>query len=145
MNYNVNEDLHRSQELVCALNKARNLAAAELDAGLKDVGIDVQQLGILLTLTRENATSAAALSKLLGVHPGRMTRVLDGLERSGLVQRSRNSEDRRVVNVSLTQAGRETAERSAQVIATAQLRRLTRFTKSEFEILSSLLCKLLDA
>ncbi|MBN3787944.1 MarR family transcriptional regulator [Burkholderia sp. Ac-20353] len=145
MDYRVNEDLDRSQKLVVALGKARNQAASELDATLKDIGINAQQLGILLTLTRDSATSAAALSKLLGVDPSRMTRVLDGLERSGLVQRSRNSADRRVVNVSLTQAGWGTVEQSAQAIPAVRPRQLACFTNAEFETLSRLLFKLLAA
>jgi DNA-binding MarR family transcriptional regulator len=75
MTYQVTKNPSEPRAVV-ALSKARNWVAAELDAGLKDVGINVQQLGILLTLARDNARSPIALAKLLGVDPGRMTRVL---------------------------------------------------------------------
>jgi DNA-binding MarR family transcriptional regulator len=101
----VNDDFERTQNLVFTLGKARNLVDAELDAGLRDVRVNVQQLGILLTLARDNATSPVALSKLLGVHRVVITRMLDRLVRSWLVQRTRNDKDRRVVDLWLTQRG----------------------------------------
>ncbi|TKC87695.1 MarR family transcriptional regulator [Trinickia terrae] len=145
MSYLVNDDFERTKNLVFALSKARNLVAAELEAGLNDVGINVQQLGVLVALARGNASTPAELSKLLGVNPGRMTRVLDEMERSALVQRSRNGNDRRVVDVALTPEGRRTAALSGQIVSTVRIRRLSRFTTSEFDVLSALLCKLLDA
>ena len=77
MNGPVNEDFERTQRLVCVLGQAHHLMATELRAGVKDAGLNLQERGILLTLARGSAKTPAALAKLLGVHPARMTRVLD--------------------------------------------------------------------
>jgi DNA-binding MarR family transcriptional regulator len=143
MNVPINEDLERTQNLVLALGKARNLMAAELNAGLKPLGANLQERGILQALARESVKSPAALSKLLYMHPGRMSRVLDKLERSGLVERTRNGADRRLVDVSLTLAGQERAASDTRHVGTRTSGRLAHFTNSDFEALNGLLCKLL--
>lgn len=144
MDQPVDEDFEQSRKLLFTLNQARSLLVAELDGALKDAGINAQQLGIVLALAREGARSAVALSKLLGVDGGFMTRMLDGLEAKGMLHRSRNGEDRRVVDLSLTQKGRETAALSLGLAPAVLNRRLAHFTKPEFETLGTLLRKLLD-
>jgi MarR family transcriptional regulator, 2-MHQ and catechol-resistance regulon repressor len=57
----------------------------------------------------------ASLAEASGVTSSATTRLVDGLEKSGWVERSRADDDRRRIEVSLTAAGRELAERlSAQ-------------------------------
>jgi DNA-binding MarR family transcriptional regulator len=143
MNGPVNEDFERTQRLVCVLGQAHHLMATELRAGVKDSGLNLQERGILLTLARGSAKTPAALAKLLGIHPARMTRVLDKLETSGLVERARNGADRRLVDVSLTQEGCAVAARSADVAPGAWSERLSHFSKSDFDALSALLSRLL--
>ncbi|MGF6955626.1 MarR family winged helix-turn-helix transcriptional regulator [Paraburkholderia youngii] len=144
MDDSINEDFERTQKLVSVLGQARQLIASELRAGLADAGLNLQQRGVLLTLARRSAKTPAALSKLAGVHPTRMTRVLDRLEDSGLIERARNGRDRRFVNVSLTQKGRAIAARHTRVVQGAWSERLSHFSKSDFDSLSLLLSRLLD-
>ncbi|WP_321898711.1 MarR family winged helix-turn-helix transcriptional regulator [Paraburkholderia heleia] len=112
-------------------------------AGLKDAGLNLQERGILLTLACGSAKTPAALAKRLCVHPARVTRVLDKLETSGLVERARNGTDRRLVDVSLTREGRAVAARNADVAPGAWSERLSHFSKSDFDALSTLLSRLL--
>ncbi|MBB5402364.1 MarR family winged helix-turn-helix transcriptional regulator [Paraburkholderia youngii] len=144
MDDSINEDFERTQKLASVLGQARQLIASELRAGLADAGLNLQQRGVLLTLARGSAKTPAALSKLAGVHPTRMTRVLDRLEDSGLIERARNGRDRRLVNVSLTQKGRAIAARHTRVVQGAWSERLSHFSKSDFDALSLLLSRLLD-
>lgn len=51
------------------------------------------------------------LAKQAGSSPSAMTRLVDGLETRGWVERARPREDRRRVQVELTATGREEAER----------------------------------
>jgi MarR family transcriptional regulator, 2-MHQ and catechol-resistance regulon repressor len=53
----------------------------------------------------------ASLAESSGVTSSATTRLVDGLEKSGWVGRSRAGDDRRRIEVSLTPAGRELAER----------------------------------
>ena len=51
------------------------------------------------------------LAASLGLSHSRMVRIVDGLERDGLVRRAPGIEDRRTVSVILTKAGRAVAQR----------------------------------
>ena len=56
--------------------------------------------------SEEGILSEKELGKLLSLDSGTLTPVLKGLEKNGLVARSRSKNDERVVNVSLTDQGR---------------------------------------
>ncbi|PVX81343.1 MarR family winged helix-turn-helix transcriptional regulator [Paraburkholderia unamae] len=121
--------------------KARNLVVAELDTALKDLDITSQQMGILLSLKQRVATTPFELSKLLGIDTGLMTRMLDKLETKGLLERSRDANDRRVVNLNLTAQGLETAAQIPEIAPHVLNARLHKFTKAEFAELNRLLRK----
>ncbi|MCP3723496.1 MarR family transcriptional regulator [Paraburkholderia sp. CNPSo 3272] len=124
--------------------KARNLIVAEMDSALKDLDITGQQMGILLSLKQGVATTPFELSKLLGIDTGLMTRMLDKLETKGLLERSRDADDRRVVNLNLTAKGMETATQIPEVAPQVLNARLRKFTKAEFAELNRLLRKFTD-
>jgi DNA-binding MarR family transcriptional regulator len=71
-----------------------------------DGGLSYGQVRALFTLEREERATAGQLAKAADLTPGTMTALLDQLERDGMVQRTRSTDDRRVVYVSLTPAGR---------------------------------------
>jgi DNA-binding MarR family transcriptional regulator len=112
-----------------------------MDAALKDLDISSQQMGILLALTRGAAATPFELSKLLGIDTGLMTRTLDKLEAKGLLKRSRSVDDRRVVNLTLTEKGEEVAAQIPEIAPQVLNERLKKFTKAEFEELRRLLRK----
>ncbi|WP_321915010.1 MarR family transcriptional regulator [Paraburkholderia sp. J11-2] len=124
--------------------KARNLVVAEMDAALKGLDITGQQMGILLSLKQGVATTPFELSKLLGIDTGLMTRMLDKLETKGLLERSRDADDRRVVNLHLTAKGQATAAQIPEVAPHVLNARLRKFTKAEFAELNRLLRKFTD-
>jgi MarR family 2-MHQ and catechol resistance regulon transcriptional repressor len=66
-----------------------------------------RQFGVLETLYHLGPMRQGEICTKLLTSGGNITLVVDNLERDGLVQRERSAEDRRVVNVSLTAAGRE--------------------------------------
>jgi hypothetical protein len=61
-----------------------------------------------------------------------------------LVRRARNCLDRRAVNLTLTEAGRNAASRIAEIVLAMLNRRLSGFALLEFAALCGLLGKLLD-
>ncbi|GAB2896943.1 MarR family transcriptional regulator [Paraburkholderia jirisanensis] len=134
-----NYDLTASVGFV--LNKARNLILTEMDAALKDLDISSQQMGILLSLKQKLASTPFELSTLLGIDTGLMTRMLDKLESKALIQRSRDTADRRVVNLTLTSSGRAVAARIPEIAPVVLNERLKKFTKAELDELRRLLHK----
>jgi DNA-binding MarR family transcriptional regulator len=132
------------QRIVLALSKARHQLHADMDGALAGTGVSGTHIGPLLLLSTGLARSSVELSKLLGFNSGFITRVVDALEKQGLVRRDRNSPDRRVINLTLTDAGRNLAARIAEISPTVLDRRLSGFTPLEFATLCRLLGKLLD-
>lgn len=72
--------------------------------------VTVPQCVVLQELLRGPA-DVSTLAKTMGVTNSAMTRLLDGLEKRAYVRRERSSEDRRRVELSLTEEGRVEAER----------------------------------
>jgi DNA-binding MarR family transcriptional regulator len=123
------------------LVKARNVIVTEMDAALKDLDISSQQMGIMLMLRQKLASTPFELSKMLGIDTGLMTRMLDKLEAKGLVVRSRDDQDRRVVNLALTKAGIAVADEIPEIAPDVLNARLKDFTKAELTELRRLLRK----
>jgi DNA-binding MarR family transcriptional regulator len=143
MDHYTPESFRLTHSVGFAINKARNLLVTELDAALKELDITSQQMGILLSLRNGSATTPFELSKLLGIDTGLMTRMLDKLEQRGLLARSRSLEDRRVVNLTLTEDGKVVAEQAPNIAPEVLNARLKNFSKAEFEELHRLLNKFL--
>jgi DNA-binding MarR family transcriptional regulator len=146
MNHDPVENFLPFQNVGFALSKAGNLLTAEVDAALASAGASVTaaHVGALLLLARDMAHTPVALSRLLGIDSGSVTRTLDRLEREGFVRRDRNSADRRVVNLTLTEAGHNVAQQVAVIVPAVLNRRLASFTSLEFATFGRLLRKLLD-
>lgn len=145
MDHYTKEDFRMAQSVGFAITKARNLIVAEMDAALKDLNVTSPQIGILLSMTEGAAATPFELAKLLGIDTGLMTRMLDKLEARGLLERSRSVEDRRVVNLTLTKAGRAVAARIPEIAPVVLNARLRKFSSEEFDELRRLLHKFLEA
>lgn len=141
MNHYTPRNFIISNSIGLKLVKARNLLSAEMDAALKDLDITGPQMGILLSMKQGIANTPFELSKMLGIDTGLMTRMLDKLESNGLLQRSRDPRDRRVVNLTLTAAGQTVAERMREVAPDVLNARLRNFSKAEFAEFDRLLRK----
>mgnify|MGYP001179628462 CR=1 FL=1 len=90
-----------------------------------------------------DSVTAAALARDLDVDPAAITRMFDRLEAKGLVRRKRSTSDRRVVQLALTEAGREVAEKVPPVLVDVLNAHLAGFRPEEFELLVSLLQRML--
>lgn len=82
---------------------------AALDDEMARMGMDLTsaQWGILMRIANGCATTSAQLCRFTRHDTGSMTRMLDRLEEKGLIRRIRNSRDRRVVSLEITDAGRD--------------------------------------
>ncbi|MEI5997352.1 MarR family transcriptional regulator [Paraburkholderia bengalensis] len=141
MRHYTKDNFRLTESVGFQLVKARNLIVTEMDAALKDLDISSQQMGILLTLRQKMASTPFELSKILGIDTGLMTRMLDKLEMKGLVVRSRDEHDRRVVNLAMTKAGIAVADRIPDIAPDVLNARLKHFTKAEVTELRRLLRK----
>jgi MarR family transcriptional regulator, organic hydroperoxide resistance regulator len=89
--------------------RATRRARARLRPGEEPLSISqyhlLEPLGVA-----EGARAAGELALAAGVTPPTATRMLDGLERAGLVRRERARHDRRCVHVELTAEGRRAVD-----------------------------------
>jgi DNA-binding MarR family transcriptional regulator len=88
--------------------------------------------------------SAADLCKVISYDAGAMTRMLDRLEAKGLVRRTRSSQDRRLMNLELTEEGRAAYPRMREISMSIANRFLRGFTKSEARQLEGFLNRMLE-
>ena len=88
--------------------------------------------------------SAADLCKVISYDAGAMTRMLDRLEAKGLIRRTRSSQDRRLMNLELTEEGRAAYPRMREISMANANRFLRGFTKAEARQLEGLLNRMLD-
>lgn len=85
---------------------ALGLAVDRLRAGLsRELELTPQQVQLICALGHGNR-STGRLAALLGCDKANITGMVDRLEPRGLVQRSRDTRDRRVVRIALTPDGR---------------------------------------
>ena len=99
---------------------------------------------ILIYLRDGIARTASDISREFRHDSGAMTRVIDQLERRGLLERKRSAADRRAVELSLTALGRRTVESLLPVVVEQMNLALSPFTRDEFLQLRSLMVKLVE-
>ena len=113
------------------------------DRSLEELGLTAQQAEILFRCSAGELTPKQ-LTNLLTTDNAGVTRLVDRLERKGLVTRHASADDRRSVTVRLTRSGRTLVPRVAR-LGHAQRRRLfDGFSAAEQEQLRSLLHRILE-
>jgi DNA-binding MarR family transcriptional regulator len=117
--------------------------ASEIDQALEPRGLTSAQWVPLFKLHLGHACTVAELARECQLDAGAMTRLLDRLEGKGLIARVRSSEDRRVVNLELTDEGREAAREIPDVLCKVQNAFLQGLSVAEWEQLKDLLARVL--
>ncbi|WGT52623.1 MarR family winged helix-turn-helix transcriptional regulator [Thioclava nitratireducens] len=106
--------------LGASLRLAHHLYGKRLQKRLIASELSMAQYIHLRTLKEEVRVSQSELSAQLGIEKASSTRVLDELAQRGLIRRERHKQDKRMLVVSLTEAGHakiDEAMESARVIA----------------------------
>jgi MarR family transcriptional regulator, multiple antibiotic resistance protein MarR len=117
----------------------------DLDRELEPLGITSAQYIILIRLLKDDVTSASALCRGASYDPGAMTRMIDRLEKKGLLRRVRRADDRRKVDLELTAEGRAVQPKLIDAIVRVLNRRLRGFSKDEVQQLEGFLQRMLAA
>lgn len=115
-----------------------------IDLRMQPLELTAMQWEPLLLLSLGRADTVAALARESDMDCGAMTRMLDRLEAKGLVRRHRSEADRRVVNLALTDKGREAAGAIPPVIRQELARHLKDFPEPEIALLTNMLQRMLD-
>ena len=97
----------------------------------------------LMTLTQHSCVSPTELSEQMGHDMGALTRLVDELQRDGLVRRERSEQDRRAVEIAITPEGRRVANGGKRIVVGLLNRLVQPYSAEEIEGLIALLQKLL--
>jgi DNA-binding MarR family transcriptional regulator len=121
-----------------------SLVGQGIERELEPTGLTNAQWVPLLKLHMGCASTVAELARECDLDAGSMTRLLDRLEAKQLCRRVRSSDDRRVVNIELTDAGRLAAKEIPKILCHVQNAHLAGFSVEEWQILKGYLRRILD-
>ena len=125
------------------LHQVRGRLVAAIDTELEPLGITWAQWGTLLKIANGRANTASELSRSMAGDTGSVTRMLGRLEQKGLIRRERSSEDRRVVQLSLTEAGLKLYPKLPPIAVKVLNHHLRGFNRDELETMKDFLHRML--
>ncbi|MBC7727805.1 MAG: MarR family transcriptional regulator [Microbacteriaceae bacterium] len=125
------------------MRRILSTVSAEIEREMSPNGLTNAQWIPLFKLHVGSASTVAELARECDLDAGAMTRTLDRLEAKGLLRRVRSGDDRRVVNLELTDEGRVAANGIPQVLCRVQNAHLTGFSGTELQTLKTLLRRIL--
>ncbi len=120
------------------LSRASNSLLARLSQRGILANLTLSQFGVLECLYHLGPMCPGEISAKLLKSAGNITLIIDNLEKRGLVQRERDTEDRRMVIVSLTPAGRELISKIFPAHVAAVVEELSYLTPEEQKLLGGL-------
>jgi DNA-binding MarR family transcriptional regulator len=129
------EDLNR---LLFQTEQARRLLVGDR---LSEHGIIFGQWLVLDALYKEGLSSMTALAAVIGADRTTLTRTIDGLVSVGYVERRIPAQDRRLVVVDLTPAGKTLAEAVLASLAPTHEAVFAGFSRQDMDFLSVLLAR----
>ena len=134
-----------SRDAFLAVVRVQDRLAGDFQRLFKAQGLTQAQLNVLRILIGAKQPIPCQLvgERLIQRVPD-VTRLLDRMEKVGLVQRSRSAADRRVVLVTMTPEGRRRSNRLAAPTLALHEKQMQGLSASELRQLESLLSKLLQ-
>jgi DNA-binding MarR family transcriptional regulator len=133
-----------SSDLMSLFIRLNKLRATMMYMEMKALGLTGPQLFLLRELFLEQPKTLGDLSKALELSNSTVTGIVDRLERNGLVTRTRDEKDRRVIWISTTeQCNLKTKERFQKIQTDLKAELESSFTPEQFALLRALLEKLI--
>jgi DNA-binding MarR family transcriptional regulator len=127
------------------LRRINRLLEKRIESRFSDSDLSFEEWMAIKLIHDGIVTNAGDLSKDFAISSGATTRLIDGLEKSGLVERDRTNADRRMVLLKLTSAGLERYHAKIPVMLKSWNELLADFDATELSSLVALLTKLHDA
>jgi DNA-binding MarR family transcriptional regulator len=110
------------------LKLAEREVGKELDRELRHTGLTKSQFGVLQALVHLKRASSAALARTVFVTPQAMVNIVAELERKGFIKRRASPASARVIEATVTAAGRTAFEEG-----TKRIRSVDELLASEFD------------
>ncbi len=110
--------MSNDDRLIYLLSIAQQTLKDHTNRTLTDKGgkVTLAQAGILFLLKERDGQYMSEMGQVIGVDNSAMTRLVDRLERAGLVKRQIDPQNRRAILILLTPAGRKEAAQALTVV-----------------------------
>jgi DNA-binding MarR family transcriptional regulator len=129
------EEVSKAVAVVQIMKKVMSKVKHEVEGHFKEMNMTGTQ-GILMgTLAHSGEMKVSDLSEKLGLSNSTVSGILDRLENQGFVERIRSKEDRRVVNIKVTEKFREHSLKKFQEVNKIVEQMMNKATPEELEII----------
>ena len=138
------QQMEADDRIIYSLTETQRILMAHLKDRLSAEGlsITVVQAGMLFLLDQRDGRTMTELSRLLFTENSSMTRLVDRMEKAGLVQRRTDPQDRRTLIISITEAGRKQAGAAKKIVQGVNEDIKARLSPEELEVLKRVLGRL---
>lgn len=128
--------------LPVVISRLRKKITNRFTQELQTCGVTPEQWALLEHLEREPGCSQKELAEALFKDRSNITRILDKLEKQGLLNRSDHTEDRRIYLINLTDSGRKLQPYLRKAANNTQEVMTSGLTDKEFKLFLKLLNKI---
>ncbi|HEY4170690.1 MAG TPA: MarR family transcriptional regulator [Reyranella sp.] len=133
-----------AQYLPYLLNRAGARIAAAFNAEMRQIGASLQVWRVLAALREQDGRRMGDLSKTTSIEVSTLTRLVDNMEKDGLVVRRREAGDARAVSLHVTPRGQRLTQRILPIAERYETVALEGFTAGEIAVLKKALRRLYD-
>lgn len=126
------------------LSVSQNVVFKYFSQQLLAYNITPSQYGVLSCLWQEKAKTPKGIGKLLYLEPSTISTILDKMQKNGLIERNIDTNNRRVILVSLTQKSRDLQYPIERIVVNMNNHILSEFTSEEKQNLSKILLKIIN-
>ncbi len=115
------------------VRQANAAVRSRLERCLRDTNITISQYTVMSQLASRNALSSAKLARMNHVSPQTMNELVVGLAGRGLVERQEDTDNRRILLVSLTEEGRSTLKECDRLVDKLEENFFAGFSSTDLE------------
>lgn len=131
-------------ELGFLVTGVRNAIWTSIDRALQPLDITTAQFVVYNSIARGKGSTIGELCRVIGYDSGAMTRLLDRMEKKGLIRRVANPDDRRSFLVELTEESEALVPKARRKVQTVFATLLQGFSAREAAALKASLEKILE-
>jgi DNA-binding MarR family transcriptional regulator len=131
-------------ELGFLITGVRNAIWASIDRELQPLDITTAQFVVFNSIARSGGSTIGELCRVIGYDSGAMTRLLDRIEKKGLIRRVANPDDRRSFLIELTEESTALVPKARRKVHAVFAMLLQGFSERDAAALKTSLEKILE-
>jgi MarR family transcriptional regulator for hemolysin len=139
----IDPDKTEDQELFAlSLASSSRIWRRYLDLQFRELDLSQARWSVLLELSRNEEVTQVELARMLGIEAATLVRLLDGLEKAGLIERRPSAEDRRAKTLHLTKAACPLIIRMKEISAASRAAILEGISHQDLRVATQVLSRI---